>query len=550
MDFRKVDRKIIILCLSVFLFSAMVRADLQKISEAKKHGPGLSIKNNIPVWNKKNTKDIPKLDIGAEAKLKADVKPLPVLPAAGVTFKTPPPVPVMKIPPSTLKAVEKANSPVRIVTPESIARVPAITQELGVRDPAVEEPKIRELTIRPFEESERQLFEALIWLEEHKNPRVALGLLTELLEDKKIGLEAKFHYASAAAELGIFSEFRNLMLEVAKNKKDKDLRKAAHQKLLEQARALQVSDVPLVLPGAEEFALNYDKKDDWNYLRAKYHLESGDLNAVEGSLALIARNSGRYKDALHLAAVYNYRRGQPEEALKNLKELMGILPPRDPQRNHAALLMGRILFQLSDYKGASEAYRSVERTHSQWLEAMVELAWSQTLMGDHEGAAGNMFTLHTDYFRNAFSPESYVVRSVSYLNLCQFADGKQVTNNLLKKYGPIMARIQHFSAQRQSPDTYYDLVRTFLRNPDLREVEGLPKSVIIELARNPEFIRLQGDINTIEDEMELFTKANIDLIEYERNLIRQQAEGREEVARYKSLIAKGNRGPDTAHLLR
>ena len=57
---------------------------------------------------------------------------------------------------------------------------------------------------------------------------------------------------------------------------------------------------------------------------------------------------------------------------------------------------------------------------------MVESAWTQILGEDYEGAAGNMFSLHTDFFKNAFSPESYVVRTVGYLNLCQYGDGAQV----------------------------------------------------------------------------------------------------------------------------
>ena len=65
---------------------------------------------------------------------------------------------------------------------------------------------------------------------------------------------------------------------------------------------------------------------------------------------------------------------------------------------------------------------------------MVEQAWTQVLAGDHEGAAGNMFSLHTDFFKKAYAPDTYIVRTVGYLNLCQYGDSLQTIKNQNNKF--------------------------------------------------------------------------------------------------------------------
>src|SRR5690606_11983436 len=139
----------------------------------------------------------------------------------------------------------------------------------------------------------------------------------------------------------------------------------------------------------------------------------------------------------------------------------------------------RIYFQKNNYKEASANYLKVDRQSPLWLQAMTEQAWTQILQGDYEGAAGNMFSLHTDFFKNAFAPETYTVRSIAYLNLCQHGDGLQVLASLRKRYGPILGRLEKYRKEKIKPADYYETVRTWLKNPNLKEVDSLPRSFIV-----------------------------------------------------------------------
>ena len=189
---------------------------------------------------------------------------------------------------------------------------------------------------------------------------------------------------------------------------------------------------------------------------------------------------------------------------------------KDQVRNLTALTLARLYFQKGDYKSSYKTYLKIDKSSPAWLQAMVEQAWTQILAGDFEGAAGNMFSMHTDFFRKSYAPDTYIVRTVGYLNLCQFGDGVNVLNDLKKRYGVVQEKLEAYQKNNKEPIRYYELVKTWLRNTNVDEVDGLPRSFIVELARHPNFTTMQKQINNFEDENLRFNKIAIDLIRKER----------------------------------
>ena len=85
-----------------------------------------------------------------------------------------------------------------------------------------------------------------------------------------------------------------------------------------------------------------------------------------------------------------------------------------------------------------------------------------------------------------------------------------------KRYTGIQGKLEGFKKSNPKPDQYYELVKTWLRNSTIEEVDGIPKAFIAELARHPHFTTLQKQINNYEDENSKFNKIAIDLIRKER----------------------------------
>lgn len=538
------NKQIIILIIFLFSLSAQAQQALSTKSEARKPTSNVKYRySGVPVFEmvqKKGNeiikvKKIPKLDIGDEKQIEAHVSQLKLPPekqlkTENVQAKLSPPL--VNLP----QILISPTQPIRKLADEnSVGKIPLVKSLDDIPSPliTVTAPELKNLVeIKP---DEYKMLQALIFLEYQKKYDLAMSLFVELMDVKEYRSEALFHYAETAFGLGLFSEFRQKMIEVTQETKDLYLKKLAVETLAKNVSALANSDIALIDPLIESFDIDVTKNEKYLLKKAKYYSEKGDLGKLENALVFIPTTSPLYPEAALLKGIFNYRMGQLEAAIAELEAAWPMVESqkKDQIRNLTALTLARLYFQKSDYKTAYKYYLQIDKSSSSWLQAMVEEAWTQILAGDNEGAAGNMFSLHTDFFRKAYAPDTYIVRTVGYLNLCQFGDGMSVLNDLKKRYSSIQERLEIFQKKTQDPIAYYDLVKTWLRNTNVDEVDGLPRSFIVELARHPNFTSTQKQINNYEDENSQFNKIAIDLIRKEREARLKKLQAKNEFAALK-----------------
>lgn len=471
-------------------------------------------------------KTIPALDIGQERRVSAaKLSPLRLPASESVTLaplRRHPATDVLNFDLKSLTDDVTALKPV--TTPDAFDKIPNVKPLEAVQDPVVTNSQPNAVKIEEMPPNDYKMLQALIFLEVKKNYELAMGLFAELMQDPAHRIEALYHYAMTAKGLNLNSEFRQTMITVVKESKDKNWRLRAGEALVQNINILETSDIAMIDPLVKELEIDTTKNDDYNIARAKYYSEKGDLGRMEESLVLIDEKSPRYPDSLLLSALASYRQGKVDEAIVPLQTLLTLTEgnKQAPMRSIGALTLARIQFQKSLYKDAFQSYLKVDKSDPLWLQAMIEQAWTQILSEDYEGAAGNMFSLHTDFFKNAFSPESYVVRTVGYLNLCQYGDGIQVLSDMRRKYSPWKTKLAAYTASHKQAQSYYDTVKAWIKNSDLKEVDGLPRSFIVELARHPSYLNVQKQINNYEDEVGRFNKIAMTLIKQERELIAKQ----------------------------
>ncbi len=539
-----------LLCTSVaFADSAL------SVKNAGKPAKGMQMKSSkVPtyqMYEKKKVKgkvqtvkvnDIPRLNIGTEREVQAvAVTPLRLPASQGVQIKeirrrNSPAVVNVNIK-EFLSVVGKAKT---ITSPNAFDKIPEIKSVNLAIDAKTKEAQPSLQKIEDLQPNDYKLLQALIFLEIQGNNELALGLFAELINDPKHKIEALYQFALTAKNMGLNSEFREYMVKVTKEAKSKDWQVRATEALAKNIKALEITDIEIIDPLVAKHEVDVSKNEDYQITRAKYYSDKGQLGQVEEALMMISEKSPRYPEALMLSALLSYRTGKVDEAIVHLEALMKATEGDKslPLRSIGAMTLARIQFQKSDYKGAFQTYLLVDKSNALWLQARVESAWTQILSEDYEGAAGNMFSLHTDFFKNAFAPESYVVRTVGYLNLCQYGDGAQVLNEMKKRYAPWKGKLDTYRKQTKQPVAYYETVKNWLKNSDLKEVDGLPRSFIVELARHPSFVSIQKQINAYEDETNRYNKIAMSLVTMERELIAKQSAANQDLAKAKAKVTK------------
>lgn len=444
------------------------------------------------------------------------------LPAAksfvAVKYKTIP-SPGVVVVPTTIKPIPVVEAAKVVVKPEHIAQIPMVKPvDLGL-EPILNEPQPEVQNLVEIKPEEYKMIQALIFIEYHKRYDLAMPLFVELMDVPLYQQQATFHYAETALGLKLYSEFRQKMLLISKEAKDLSIKKMAIESLVKNMQHLPISDIEMIDPVAKQFDVDTVNFPAYLLKKAKYFSEKGDLKEFENALLLIPTDSAEYKEGTLLKSVLNYRRGQLDEAITELEVLWPSVEEKkkDPIRNLAALTLARLNFQKGEYKTAYKYYLLVDKNSGQWLQSMVEQAWTQILANDNIGAAGNMFTLHTEFFSKSYAPETYVVRTVGYLNLCQYGDGVHILEDLNKRYKAIHEGLEGYQKANTQGMAYYDLVKSFLKNTKQENFDGVPRSFVVELARHPSYMNIQSQINSYEDENSRFNKVTIDLIRKERD---------------------------------
>lgn len=490
-------------------------------------------------WSKKSTKLVPRIDIGEEAKFHFvdSYTALTASPAAKFNLeKKPKALELIKFDQSMTK-VESAN--LKSIKKLEFEKLDPVNELKETYQATTKDPILKTIDVKDFNEDQKKLLQARILSEINGQQELAFGILSEILESKTNKFEIWLAYAQVARQLGLNSEFKNYVLKLNSESKNETLIKVALNEVVSHPESLEVLDIPVFDSIFQKREFATEGKSGWHLLRAKYYLEQAQLTQVEESLAQISEKDPEYLESLIVSGISKYRQGKIDDS----QGLLSIsLDKSEGQktlnlRNLAALTLGRIYFQKSQYKEAFNAYLKVDKSSSFWLPAMQEQAWTQILSEDFEGAAGNMFSLHTEYFKHAYAPDSYVIRTVGYLNLCQFGDSAKVMEDFQKRYGNFKNKIDAYIEKKPKTDDFYELVRNWLKNPDQKEVNGVPRAFIVELARHPMFMNIQESINNREDEMTKFNKVALSIVQIERDQLTSKQTMTAELNKLKEKLA-------------
>jgi tetratricopeptide (TPR) repeat protein len=89
------------------------------------------------------------------------------------------------------------------------------------------------------------------------------------------------------------------------------------------------------------------------------------------------------------------------------------------------LEVARMLYQAGALDAAADFYQRIPNGADDYLKAREELAWVWLRMGQTGKLRGELQSLRVGLFEDRFAPDVYVVRSISNLKLCYFAEAEK-----------------------------------------------------------------------------------------------------------------------------
>lgn len=532
---------------------------------------GRTGKSDLPVtklgvptinWTKlKATKKIPRLDIGTESLISAqdfsvdgltwslqkpsEMKPLP----------KPDPVPASQIRSVMFKPAQK------ILGPRGLqARTHPIPHQIDrekIRQMNFDYPPIAEykpLPYKPLPEELLKMVAALILYFKGDSCHRIIGMFHQLAKSPKVETEARFHLGSCADQLQMHQvAFDNLMPLIAKE--DREYAVEAMDILINGLQPIYEDDFYKAVKGTKkpQKLITEKNSNDFHYRMAKGAYRLKDYKTSISYATKVNEKSDFYDDVRFLSAMNNFAMGDKKGALGKLEALWKTIEGRKEGNTNiralTAVNLARMYFAQKKYDKALDHYMQVPKNHGLWVQALIEQGWTQLALEDYSGAIGNMYSLHSPYFKAVYQPESFAVRTIGYLNICQYGDAYRTLSFLEKDYRDWMTRTDRYLQNKSQPLTVYNTVKKYISGNSTENIEGVPYQVWREMARRKEFLNAQAAINDKFDEAKRYNGVNEQIKETKAQIRRRSDQAKRRFDEWKVKIAQVKEKPDLAKYL-
>lgn len=153
-------------------------------------------------------------------------------------------------------------------------------------------------------------------------------------------------------------------------------------------------------------------------------------------------------------------------------------------------------------------WNRVDSGSEYWLDALFEQSWAYYMAGRFPRALGNIHTLQSPYFPNAFYPEADVVRMVIYFTTCQYEDATSLVAKFRKRYEPIAKELGSLLKTFDGDDGD-DRMFVFLENVRQGKAKLRPQvqAIVQGILNDRQLLRNVAYVRELDAESARFAKA-------------------------------------------
>ncbi len=152
----------------------------------------------------------------------------------------------------------------------------------------------------------------------------------------------------------------------------------------------------------------------------------------------------------------------------------------DRMENLAWISLARVYYTAANQGGkidgtllgqSVESWTKVEQASEYWLDSLFESSWAFFLADEYSRALGNVHTLYSPYFDNAFYPEALVLKAVTFFVNCQVDNAEATVSKFHDRYDPVKRELDAVLAKHQDNADFFE----FLKKVRANEAELSPR---------------------------------------------------------------------------
>ena len=148
-------------------------------------------------------------------------------------------------------------------------------------------------------------------------------------------------------------------------------------------------------------------------------------------------------------------KGVDEDRMKNLAwiSLARVYYTAANQQKKGGRIDGTLLGQ------SVESWTKVEQSSEYWLDSLFESSWAFFLADEYSRALGNVHTLYSPYFEDAFYPEALVLKAVTFFVNCQVDNAEATVAQFHDRYDPVKKELDAVLRKHQDNAGFFEFLK-------------------------------------------------------------------------------------------
>lgn len=167
--------------------------------------------------------------------------------------------------------------------------------------------------------------------------------------------------------------------------------------------------------------------------------------------------------------------------------------------------IARTQFAAKQFDKANSSFLDIPKSSYIWPDILFEEAWNSFYLRDYNRTLGKLVTYKAPIFDFVFNPEIDVLRALTYMELCMWADTTNAVNDFYKKYENQSQGVRDFIAKKGKDYKYYYLLSKSRLTDKVRGNELL-NNLLRSIVNDPAFGEMYLAFNKGKDEIESLNK--------------------------------------------
>ncbi len=213
------------------------------------------------------------------------------------------------------------------------------------------------------------------------------------------------------------------------------------------------------------------------YLMGRHLYSEASFRQAIDVFQEVDTNAKQYTYAKFFEGISFVRMRQARPAIASFRAILDAIDQGDVKgvdeermENLAWISLARVYYTAANQQKAGqidgtllgqsvESWTKVEQSSEYWLDSLFESSWAFFLADEYSRALGNVHTLYSPYFTDAFYPEALVLKAVTFFVNCQVDNAEATVAQFHDRYDPVKQELDAVLRTHQDNTDFFEFLK-------------------------------------------------------------------------------------------